>query len=78
MDWSIFLSTFVLLFVAELGDKAELTVISMVSRHGHPGTVFVAAVGALALVTPLGVLGSRALCRLVLTALLRKASPMWF
>ena len=35
MDWKVFLSTFALLFVAELGDKTQLAVISMTSKHGR-------------------------------------------
>jgi len=78
MDWNLLLSTFLLMFVAELGDKTQLAVISLVTRHGRPGAVFVAAVAALALVTLLGVLGGQALSRLVPAALLHKASAVVF
>jgi len=78
VDWSVLLSTFALLFVAELGDKTQLAVISMVSRYDRPGAVFVGAVGALALVTLLGVLGGQALCRLVSDAFLHRASAAAF
>jgi len=78
MDWNVLLSTFLLLFVAELGDKTQLAVISMVGRHGRPGVVFAGALGALALVTLLGVLGGQVLCQLVPAGLLRKASAAAF
>lgn len=78
MDWNVLLSTFVLLFMAELGDKTQLAVISMVSKHGRPDAVFVGAVGALALVTLLGVLGGQALSRLVPAIFLHKASAVAF
>jgi putative Ca2+/H+ antiporter (TMEM165/GDT1 family) len=78
MDWNVLLSTFALLFVAELGDKTQLAVISMVSKYGRPGTVFVGAVGALAVVTLLGVLGGQVLSRLVPDAFLHKAPAVAF
>ena len=78
MNRNVLFSTFVLLFMAELGDKTQLAVISMVGKYGRPGAVFVGAVGALALVTLLGVLGGQLLCRLVPHVLLRRASAVAF
>jgi putative Ca2+/H+ antiporter (TMEM165/GDT1 family) len=78
MDWKVFLSTFALLFVAELGDKTQLAVISMTSKHGRPWPVFVGATVALALVTLLGVACGEAVCRVVPESLLTKASAVAF
>lgn len=78
MDRNVLLSTFMLLFMAELGDKTQLAVISMVSKYGRPGVVFVGAVGALALMTLLDVLGGQLLCRLVPHVYLRRASAAAF
>jgi putative Ca2+/H+ antiporter (TMEM165/GDT1 family) len=87
MDWKVFLSTFALLFVAELGDKTQLAVISMTSKHGRPWPVFIGATAALALVTLLGVVCGEAICRIVPESLLTKVSAgvfvvmgvlMWF
>jgi len=36
MDAKLFLSTFVLIFVAELGDKTQLAVINMTAKHKMP------------------------------------------
>ena len=55
MDWRLLVATFGLVFVAELGDKTQLAVITMTARTGKPITVLVGAVVALALVTLLGV-----------------------
>ena len=55
MDWSLLVTTLGLVFVAELGDKTQLAVITMTARTGKPITVLVGAVVALALVTVLGV-----------------------
>ncbi len=54
MDWNVLLSTFGLLFLAELGDKTQLAVIAQVCRYGRPGAVFLGASLALTAVTALG------------------------
>ncbi|MGB9723443.1 MAG: TMEM165/GDT1 family protein [Chloroflexia bacterium] len=54
MDWDVLLSTFGLLFLAELGDKTQLAVIAQVCRYGRPWAVFLGASLALTGVTALG------------------------
>jgi len=78
MDWKVLLSTFGLLFVAELGDKTQLAVISIAMKHDKPWTVFIGATVALALVTLLGVVGGQAVCCLVPARLLRRVSSAAF
>ena len=78
MDWKVFLSTFALLFVAELGDKTQLAAISMTSKHGKPWPVFAGATAALALVTLLGVVFGEAVCRVIPESLLSKVSAVAF
>ncbi len=78
MDWKVFLSTFALLFVAELGDKTQLAVISMTYKHGKPWPVFIGATVALALVTLLGVIGGEAVSRLVPESFLTKIAAVAF
>lgn len=74
----MFLSTFALLFVAELGDKTQLAVISMTGKHGKPWPVFIGATLALALVTLLGVVCGEAVCHVVPESLLTKVSAVAF
>jgi putative Ca2+/H+ antiporter (TMEM165/GDT1 family) len=74
----VFLSTFALLFVAELGDKTQLAVISMTAKHKMPLSVFLGAALALALVTLLGVLGGELLTRFIPEAILRKVAAAGF
>lgn len=78
MDWKVLLSTFALLFVAELGDKTQLAVISMTCKHGQPWPVFIGATVALALVTLLGVIGGQALIRIIPESLLTKMAAVAF
>jgi putative Ca2+/H+ antiporter (TMEM165/GDT1 family) len=74
----IMLSTFALLFVAELGDKTQLAVISMTAKHKAPLWVFLGAALALVTVTAIGVLGGEALIRIIPEAFLRKAAAVLF
>ena len=81
------LSTFALLFVAELGDKTQLAVINMTAKHKMPLWVFLGASLALTAVTALGVLGGEVFTRWIPELLLRKIAAglfvvmgvlMWF
>lgn len=56
MDWKMFATAFVTLFVAELGDKTQLAVISMTANTSKIWSVFLGASLALVCVTLLGVL----------------------
>ena len=74
----VLLSTFALLFVAELGDKTQLAVISMTAKHKSPLWVFVGATLALMAVTALGVLGGELLTRFVPELVLRRLAALLF
>jgi len=65
MDWTTLFSTFGLLFVAELGDKTQLAVISQTCKFRRPWPVFLGGALALAGVTALGVAFGRLLNALV-------------
>jgi putative Ca2+/H+ antiporter (TMEM165/GDT1 family) len=64
-DWKAFSSTFGLLFVAELGDKTQLTVLSLASKYGAPWLVFLGGSAALTAVTALGAIGGQGLTRVI-------------
>ncbi len=55
MNWKIFFSTVVTIFLAELGDKTQLASLSLAAESG-PWPVFLGAVTAFALVTFLTVM----------------------
>jgi len=65
LDREAFYSTFALLFLAELGDKTQLAVLGLASRHRAPWTVFLGGALALTVVTGLGVVGGQGLCRVL-------------
>lgn len=56
MEWKVFGTAFVTLFLAELGDKTQLAVITMTANTDSKLSVFLGASAALVLVSLLGVL----------------------
>jgi len=70
--------TFVTLFVAELGDKTQLAVISLTSKTSEPIKVFIGAACALVLVTLLGVLLGEVLVRFVPVTVIKKIAAAAF
>jgi putative Ca2+/H+ antiporter (TMEM165/GDT1 family) len=56
MEWKIFGTAFLTLFLAELGDKTQLAVITMSAKTESKVAVFLGASLALVLVSLLGVL----------------------
>ena len=64
MDWKLFFSTFALVFLAELGDKTQLTVLAQSAVHGRL-SVCLAACLALCASTLLAVLFGGILSRYV-------------
>lgn len=56
MDWKVILSSFGLLFVAELGDKTQLATLALATKTGKPLSVFIGSAVALVLITGLAVL----------------------
>ena len=77
-SWRAFGSTLALLFVAELGDKTQLSVLTLAGQYNAPLLVFAGGALALVLVTALGVLGGQGLCRVIPERLLLSISAVAF
>ena len=56
MDWKIFFTTFGMIFVTEMGDKTQLTNLSLVSKSKMPYLVFFASVLGYSLATVVAIL----------------------
>jgi putative Ca2+/H+ antiporter (TMEM165/GDT1 family) len=76
-NWKAFAATFGLLFVAELGDKTQLAVLSMATKS-TPWLVFIGGGLALTAVTALAVVGGEGLCRLIPKRVLLGVSAVAF
>lgn len=78
MDWKIFGTSFLVLFLAELGDKTQLAVITMTASTESKIAVFVGASLALIVVTGLGVLVGGVLTQFVPTEWLQRIVAVAF
>jgi putative Ca2+/H+ antiporter (TMEM165/GDT1 family) len=72
MDWKIFATAFVTLFLAELGDKTQLAVVTMTASTESKVSIFLGAASALVVVTLLGVLVGGVLSEYVPTEWLQR------
>ena len=72
MDWKIFGTAFVTLFLAELGDKTQLAVITMTANTESKVAVFLGASLALVLVSLLGVVFGGVLSQYIPTEWLQR------
>lgn len=61
MDWRLMLTTFGVIFIAEMGDKTQLVAMTMAAQTKKPWTVFIAAAIALTAVSAIGVLAGSVL-----------------
>ena len=56
MDWRVMLTTFGIIFLAELGDKTQIATMTMAAQKKRPWEVLIGASLALAAVSAIGVL----------------------
>ncbi len=78
MDWKIFGTAFVTLFLAELGDKTQLAIITMTAKTDSKVAVFLGASLALMFVSLLGVLFGGILSQYVPTEWLQRIVALGF
>jgi putative Ca2+/H+ antiporter (TMEM165/GDT1 family) len=56
MDWKLLITTFISVFLAELGDKTQLATVGFAASGKSPWVVFLGSAGALIISSLLGVL----------------------
>ena len=78
MNWPSFFTTFLIIFVAELGDKTQLAVLAQSANASSRWTIFIAAALALVLSTAIGVLAGSVLNRFISPRALRLAAGALF
>ncbi|HOT91445.1 MAG TPA: TMEM165/GDT1 family protein [Anaerolineae bacterium] len=78
MNWSALLSAFGLVFIAELGDKTQLAVMTQTCKFRRPWPVFLGGSLALTAVTALGALGGSVLGELIPAEVIRLVAAAAF
>lgn len=78
MDWRLVCIAFVITFIAELGDKTQLTIFSLVSEHRNPFPVFLGASIALVLVSAIGSIFGKVMADRVPSYLLQMLAGLMF
>ncbi|APR75485.1 Hypothetical protein A7982_00831 [Minicystis rosea] len=78
MDWKLFASTFIAIFLAEMGDKTQLATLSAASGGASRWVIFIAAALALVATTGVAVLGGEALSRAIPPLWTKRAAGVLF
>jgi putative Ca2+/H+ antiporter (TMEM165/GDT1 family) len=78
MDWRVMLTTFGVIFLAEMGDKTQIAAMTMAAEKKRPWEVFIAASLALAAVSAIGVLVGSALSQYLPLEWIKRAGALAF
>jgi putative Ca2+/H+ antiporter (TMEM165/GDT1 family) len=78
MDIKLFFSTFVAIFLAEMGDKTQLATMSMAAGAKSRWVVFLGAAAGLVLTSALAVLGGEVVSRWVPAHWVRRGAGLLF
>ncbi|CUT01381.1 TMEM165/GDT1 family protein [Candidatus Chrysopegis kryptomonas] len=78
MSWKIIITTFWAIFLAELGDKTQLAVLSLSAQSKKPISVFLGAIIAFAVITFLGAIIGDALTKIIPAHIIEKIAAVAF
>ncbi|MBI3090585.1 MAG: TMEM165/GDT1 family protein [Candidatus Tectomicrobia bacterium] len=78
MDLALALKTFSVIFLAELGDKTQLAILSIATSAHSRAPVFIGAALALVVTSLLAVLAGQGLSRIIPSALLERLVGLLF
>ncbi len=78
MNWSLLFSTYGLIFIAELGDKTQLAVMTQTCKYRSPLPVLIGGSLALTLVSAVGVVGGQVAGRLIPAEVVRAVAAAAF
>jgi Ca2+/H+ antiporter, TMEM165/GDT1 family len=78
MDWRVMLTTFGVIFLAEMGDKTQIAAMTMAAEKKRPWAVFLGASLALAAVSAIGVAVGSALGHYLPVEWLKRAAGAAF
>ena len=78
MNLKLFFLSFWLLFIAELGDKTQLAVFTLVTQHKQPWPIFLGSSLGLIAVTLLGTFVGEFVCKYIPATILKLAAGALF
>lgn len=78
MDWRVFLTTFGVIFLAEMGDKTQLAAMTMAAQTKNPWGVLLGAALALTAVSAIGVVVGSALGNYLPLIWIKRAAAVAF
>lgn len=78
MDWKLVGTTFVAVFIAELGDKTQLATLSFATGGSSRWAVFLGAASALVLTSLIAVLAGEGLARVIPPKYLQRGAGVLF
>ena len=78
LKWTAFWTTFGTLFLAEMGDKTQLAVLTLAAQTRSPLSVFLGAALALALVSLIGVMVGSAVGKYIPEDFIKKGAAAAF
>jgi putative Ca2+/H+ antiporter (TMEM165/GDT1 family) len=78
MDLKVFLTTFGMIFLAELGDKTQLATFCFAAESNSRLAVFLGAAGALVLTSLLGVIGGAIASKWIPSNMIKIGAGMLF
>ena len=78
MDWRVILTTFGVIFLAEMGDKTQLAAMTMAAQTKKPWAVLIGASVALACVSAIGVVVGGALGHYLPLVWIKRAAALAF
>ena len=78
MDWRVFMTTFGVIFLAEMGDKTQLAALTMAAQTKKPVAVFIGASLALICVSAIGVVVGGVLSEYVPLIWIKRVSAVAF
>jgi putative Ca2+/H+ antiporter (TMEM165/GDT1 family) len=78
LNWKLFTLAFGMLFLAELGDKTQLSVITLVAQNKQPLPIFLGASVALIAVTFIGAFFGEVITRYIPTSIIQLVAGILF
>ncbi len=78
MSWKVIITTFTAIFLAELGDKTQIAVLTLSAESKKPISVFIGAIVAFGAITLIGAFLGDAITRIIPTHIIEKIAALAF